>query len=142
MPPVLAGQWWPGCLLGSLLLMRGGVSVRAGARHLDPVLAANSTLYWAWRRRYRQAADLSHGWGGDSQWRTGFRRDHRLADRLVYNTDVALDPTPPHPGGQDPSTDVGLLRYRCSTLTDHDDDQWVWDSRHVEPTAPTATPPE
>ncbi|WP_433231009.1 hypothetical protein ACQP2H_03385 [Micromonospora sp. CA-248260] len=140
--PVLAGQWWPGCLVGSLLLMRGGVRVRAGADHLDPGLAATSTLYWAWRRRYRQVADLSHGWGSNSQWRTGFRRDYRLADRLVYNADAALDPTPPRPGGPDPSTDVDLLRYRCSTLIDHGDDQWVWDSHHVEPTAPTATPPE
>ncbi|MFI2663392.1 hypothetical protein [Micromonospora carbonacea] len=140
-PPVLAGQWWPGCLVGSLLLMRGGVSVRAGARHLDPLLATTSTLYWAWRRRYRQVADLSHGWGGNSQWRTGFRRDYRLADRLLYNADAALDPTPPHPGGPDPNTDVDLLRYRCSTLVDHGDGQWVWDSHHVEPTAHTVTPP-
>ncbi|MFF0825106.1 hypothetical protein ACFYUR_32445 [Micromonospora haikouensis] len=141
-PPVLVGQWWPGCLVGSLLLMRGGVSVRAGARHLDPALASTSTLYWAWRRRYRQVVDLSHGWGGNSQWRTAFRRDYRLADRLVYNADAAMDPTPPHPGGPDPCTDVDLLRYRCSTLADHGDDQWVWDSHHVEPMAPTAVPPE
>ncbi|MFV2115324.1 hypothetical protein ACFHW0_23715 [Micromonospora sp. LOL_025] len=139
--PLLVGQWWPGCLVGSLLLVRGGVSVRAGAHHLDPVLAATSTLYWAWRRRYRQVADLSHGWGGNSQWRTEFRRDYRLPDRFVYNADAALDATPPHSGGPPPNTDVDLLRYRCSTLVDHGDDQWVWGSHHTEPFVTTPAVP-
>jgi hypothetical protein len=135
-PPKLVGRWWPGCLVGSLLLNRAGVTVRAGADHLDPVVATTSTLYWASRRRHRPAADLSHGWGHNSLWRTKFRRDYRLPDRLAYNVDAALNPIPEHPGGMPYNNDVDLLRHRCSTLTDHGDEQWVWQSHHSEPISP------
>jgi hypothetical protein len=136
--PVLIRQWWPGCLVGSLLLIRGGASVLAGAGQLDPVLAVRSTLYWAWRRRYRPVADLSHGWGSNSQWRTAFRRDYRLPDRLLYNADAALARTPRPPGFRRSDVDVDLVRHRCSILTDHGDEEWVWDSHHTEPIAPAA----
>lgn len=126
-PPAVVAEWWPSCVVGDLLILRAGVTVRAGAGHLDPVTAAGSALYWASRRRYRPARDLSHGWGSNSQWRTAFRRDYRLGDRLLYNADAALDP-----GSQQPC-DPGLLRHRCSTLIDHGDDEWVWDGHHSEP---------
>jgi hypothetical protein len=50
--PSLVRQWWPGCMIGSLLVLRAGVTVRAGARHLDPAVTTGSRLYWAWWRRY------------------------------------------------------------------------------------------
>jgi hypothetical protein len=136
-PPALVTAWWPGCLIGSLLLIRGGVTVRAGARHLGPAAATGSTPYWAWIRRYRPVADLSHGWGHNSQWRTEFRRDYRLPDRLLYNVDAALDPTPEHPGGMPHNRDVDLLRYRCRTLVADDDEQWPWENHYTEPLPPT-----
>jgi hypothetical protein len=132
--PSLVAEWWPGCFLGSLLLARSGVTVRAGARHLDPVVATTSTLYWAWTRRRRPVADLSHGWGSNSQWRTHFRRDYWLGDRLAYHVDAALRPAldrlSPEPA---PDVAVELVRHRCSLLVDHGPDQWVWDSHHTEP---------
>jgi hypothetical protein len=134
--PELTATWWPGCLIGSLLLQRGGVTVHVGSRHLDPAVATGSTLYWAWIRRYRPVADLSHGWGHNSQWRTTFRRDYQLADRLLYNVDAALGPKPEHPGGMPRNRDLDLLRYRCRTLVDDGEEQWPWETHHTEPRPP------
>jgi len=133
LPPALVTSWWPPCVIGSLLLIRGGVTVRAGSRHLDPAVATGSTLYWAWTRRYRPVADLSHGWGHNSQWRTDFRRDYQLPDRLAYNVDAALNPKPEHPGGMPFNRDVDLLRHRCRTLVDDQEEQWPWESHHTDP---------
>jgi hypothetical protein len=119
-PPTPTAEWWPGCMIGSLLLVRAGVTVRAGRTRLDPVVAAGSTLYWAWERRYRPVDDLSHGWGSNSQWRTGFRRDYLLPGRLLYSVDA---------GG---IGDVELLRHRCRTLVADDGDAWPYDSHHTE----------
>jgi hypothetical protein len=70
--PSVVAQWWPGSLIGSLMLVRAGVTVRAGAHHLDARMATTSPLLWVWRRRHRPAMDLSHGRGHNSQWRTAF----------------------------------------------------------------------
>ncbi|MER5457610.1 hypothetical protein ABT008_22805 [Micromonospora sp. NPDC002389] len=139
--PELVAQWWPGCLIGSMLFVRAGVRVRAGAHRIDPVLATTSPLYWAWWRRHRPVVDLSQGWGSNSQWSTEFRRDYRLADSFVYNVDAALEARTPHPGGPPFNRDVDFLRHRCSTLVAYGTEEWVWDSHHTEPiptTAPTS----
>ncbi|WP_438870823.1 DUF6183 family protein [Paractinoplanes ovalisporus] len=120
-------------MIGSLMLVRAGVTVRAGARRLTPGVATGSTLYWAWQRRHRPVADLSHGWGSNSQWRTRFRRDYWLPDRLAYNVDADLKPAKAHPDGARDIVDVDLLRYRCSTMTDLGSEQWVWPEHHSEP---------
>jgi hypothetical protein len=131
--PSVVAQWWPGCFVGSLLLARAGVTVRAGRHHLDPVVATTSTLYWAWTRRHRPVADLSHGWGHNSQWRTGFRRDYHLGDLLAYNVDAALTPRPERFEPElPPNVLVELVRQRCSTIVDHGPDVWVWDGHHTE----------
>ncbi|MBB2940635.1 hypothetical protein FB565_000339 [Actinoplanes lutulentus] len=133
--PELVASRWPACFVGSMLLLRGGVTVRAGADRLDPQITTESTLYWAWHRQYRPVSDLSHGWGSNSQWRTRFRRDYWLADRLAYNVDAVVDPRAVSDADEDQrDRDVDLLRYRCSTLVDHGADAWVWDSHHTEPT--------
>ncbi len=49
--PELIDEHWPGYLVGSMLLLRAGVSVRAGASVLDPAVAGRSPLYWSWWRR-------------------------------------------------------------------------------------------
>ena len=96
-------------------------------------MVTSSPLYWASRRRYRPAVDLSHGWGSNSLWRTSFRRDYRLPDRLVYNVAAALNPDRSTQGGMPFNYDVDLLRYRCNTLTADDEEQWVWENHHTEP---------
>ncbi|MEV4283833.1 hypothetical protein [Actinoplanes xinjiangensis] len=131
-PPTVVHEWWPGCMIGSMLLLRAGVTVRAGSRYLDPVVTMTSTLHWAYRRRFRPVWDLSHGWGSNSQWSTSFRRDYRLDDRYLYNVDAALDPKPEHPGGMPYNRDLDLLRFRCRTLVDDVEEQWPWENSHVE----------
>ena len=133
MPPEVVARWWPGWFVGSLLMVRAGVTVRAGSHHLDPTVATSSTMYWASRRRHRPAGDLSHGWGGESLWRTGFRRDYWLPDRLTYNVDAALEPAVERPGGMPFNRDVELLRHRCATLVDEHEEQWPWKNHHDEP---------
>ncbi|WP_426511689.1 hypothetical protein ACPPVO_14320 [Dactylosporangium sp. McL0621] len=123
-PPSLVREFWPGALVGGMLLARAGVAVRAGARHLDPEVAARSCLYWAWWRRNRPSADLSHGWGHNSQWGTDFRRDYVADGALHYNVDVVK---PYRPVGAD------LVRYRCSTLTDLGDQEWPYHTGLTEP---------
>ncbi|MGW0856372.1 hypothetical protein [Streptomyces sp. NPDC002690] len=73
----VTGTVWPGLWLGPLLFSRAGVRVRAGARHAVRGVADRSPLYWTFLRRHRPTVDLSQGWGGNSQWRTDFRLDHR-----------------------------------------------------------------
>lgn len=131
--PHITALWWRGLKVGSLQMMRAGVTVRAGSDHLDPTVATTSTMYWASRRRHRPACDLSHGWGSNSLWRTSFRRDYRLPNRLLYNVDAALQPKTEHPGGVPFNRDVALLQHRCSTLVDCGDDQWPWENYHDEP---------
>ncbi|MFI7637272.1 hypothetical protein [Nonomuraea sp. NPDC049400] len=62
-PPSIVEERWPGYMMGSMLLMRAGVVVTAGARHLVAGVADRSTLYWTFWRRSRSTDDLSHGWG-------------------------------------------------------------------------------
>lgn len=129
-PPTLVREEWPGALVGSMLLLRAGVTVRAGAQHLVPEVASRSCLYWAWWRRNRVARDLSHGWGHNSQWRTQFRRDYIVDDDLHYNVDGE--------GGWPDEENLTtaqrgtLLRFRCSTTVDLGSDAWIWDDRLVE----------
>jgi hypothetical protein len=131
--PVLTALWWPGCMIGSLMLQRAGVTVRAGANHLQPHVAAGSALYWSWRRQHRPAVDLSHDWGSNSQWRTKFRRDYWLSERLAFNVDAELEPAEDHRGGAPTDDSLELLGHRCSVLIDQGEDQWPWDNHYSEP---------
>ncbi|HET6762157.1 MAG TPA: hypothetical protein VFH27_00760 [Longimicrobiaceae bacterium] len=125
--PELAGVYWPGCMLGPLVVSRAGCAVRAGRRHMRKEVAERSTLYWAFARNGRRAVDQGLGWGGNSQWRTAFRRDYALDGRLLYNVDAR-----PHPGGADPGLTAAeraeLVRHRCFvTCTKPSDDLWPYD---------------
>lgn len=82
---------WPGLWLGPLLFSRAGVRVRAGARHAERGVADRSPLYWTFLRRHRPTVDQSHGWGHNSQWRTGFRLDHRTPTGRRVNADGCQD---------------------------------------------------
>lgn len=96
-------------------------------------VAERSTLYWAWWRRNRSTHDRSHGWGGNSQWRTDFRRDYRADGQLFYNVDAAhrVD----RADGEDLPLDdlLELLRYRCGTVRDYGPEALVWYTHWSEP---------
>ncbi|CAN7223189.1 hypothetical protein [Rhizobacter sp. LjRoot28] len=135
------GPWtrhyhWPCLMLGPMLFMRAGVTVSAGARHMTPGIADRSTLYWAHRRANRLHADLAHGWGSNSSWRTPFRRDYCLNGKFHFNVDGPNDIAAVPAGALD---EHGLTRQerqellvnRCFVVCDKDstdlfpyDDRW------------------
>ncbi len=82
---------WPGFWFGDLLFCRAGVRVRAPRHLIDPAVATTSTLYFTSRREPRRCDDLSHGWGSNSQWRTGFPRFYADADGFHLNWDGEVD---------------------------------------------------
>jgi hypothetical protein len=110
------------------------VTVRAGGNVFDPTVASRSALYWSWWRRNRRVVDPSHGWDGNSQWGTDFRRDDIVGDELHDNVDR-------HPAESrhkawhtlTPEQSLSLLRFRWSTTVDLGPDQWPFDDHHVEP---------
>lgn len=103
---------WPSFMLGPMLFSRGGVRIEAGRNRIDKSVAETSMLFWAYTRRNRPCQDLSHGWGHNSQWRTGFRRDYRFADMTFLNVDA-------QPDSDDDESDLTveeraeLLFHRC-----------------------------
>lgn len=112
---------WPGLWLGPLLFGRAGVRVRAGVRHAERGVADRSPLYWTFRRRHRPTVDLSQGWGHNSQWRTGFRLDHRTAAGDVVNAGghVDIDAVGDDPPGSllTAAERRELVRHRCLLRT-------------------------
>lgn len=90
-PIVLTQVHWPCLMLGNLLVMRAGVSIEGGTSLFDAEIATSSTLYWAYRRKNRPHQDLSHGWGHNSQWRTTFRRDYCIGNKVYLNVDGSND---------------------------------------------------
>jgi hypothetical protein len=133
--PSLVAEHWPGALIGSLLLTRSGVTVRAGRHRLDPEVAARSCLYWGWYRRNRIVRDLSHGWGQNSQWRTDFRRDYVTPEALYYNVDAHVERLSPADDDEDltGSDREDLVRFRHGRLRDLGTDRWPYYDRVVEP---------
>lgn len=139
-PPWVQREIWPCLVLGNLVFSRAGCAIEAGRDHMDPALAARTTLYWTHRRSDRPVQDLSVGWGHNSQWRTRFRRDYWLGSTLHYNVDGHLDVraaqlTNPNPAREDLTADerVELLRHRCFVRARKaHDDLWPYDDRLVE----------
>ncbi len=141
--PVILSEVWPGYVFDHLLLLRAGVRLRAGNKSMKADTASHSTLYWAWWRRNRPAADLSHGWGGNSQWGTDARRDYWIGNQLIYNAEYGDGPPgwwlqsrrlhdDPEP---DPEVMQMLLRHRCSLHDDVGRDAWPYFQHAVEPFA-------
>jgi hypothetical protein len=127
--PELVTEVWPGFMVGSLMLVRAGVVVRAGANVMDPLVASRSRMFWTWWRRNRVPDDLSHGWGANSQWRTDFRRDYFADGELHYNVDGYKHQR----SGDLPETAAwDLVRFRCDVLHDHGE-QWPYGHRLSEP---------
>lgn len=139
--PRVQQEIWPCLFLGSLMFSRAGCAVAAGVDHMDPALAASTTLYWTHRRSHRPVQDLSVGWGHNSQWRTRFRRDYWIGSTLHYNVEGDIDArvaelTNPNPAREDLSADerVELLTHRCFVRTRRaHHDLWPYDDRLVAP---------
>lgn len=139
-PPRVQREIWPCLVLGNLLFSRAGCALVAGREHMDPEIAASTTLYWTHRRNHRPVQDLSAGWGHNSQWRTRFRRDYWLGVSLHYNVDAHLDVraaqlTNPNPAREDLTAEerVELLTHRCFVRTRKAHDElWPYDDRLVE----------
>lgn len=130
--PELREVVWPGYMLGPLLISRAGVRVRAGRRHLRREIAERSTLFWAYARNNRPTSDLSAGWGGNSQWRTSFRRDYALGGALHFNVDATPNPIVMD-RDLEPAERLELLRHRCFvTSPQQSDDRWPYDQTLVE----------
>lgn len=125
----LAEEYWPGFMLGPLVMSRAGVRV-VSAEFVKEV-AERSTLYWALTRRTRPASDLSHGWGGNSQWRTEHRRDYLIDGTCYYNVDIRDEPS--QNDGLDPSERMELVRHRCFVRSPKPhEDLWPYDIHHAE----------
>lgn len=107
---------WPALMLGEMLFSRAGVLVRAGTSHAEHGTADRFPLYWTFRRRHRPTADLSHGWGHNSQWATDFRRDYRTPQADHLNVDGYIDPDEPDDDGSalllTPAERRDLIRHR------------------------------
>lgn len=129
---------WPGLAFGEMQFSRSGVVVMGGRDHILQEIAEQSTLYFTFRRRNRKTNDLSMGWGSNSQWRTGFRRDYRIGNTLIYNADGTnvLKPTAQSREDRDGlkfEERVELCRNRCWIITSKDDsDLWPYDDRFEE----------
>lgn len=113
---------WPGLWFGDLLFSRAGVRVRAPQDLVDATVATTSTLYFTFRRQPRPTADLSHGWGSNSQWRTCFGRFYSDEEGLHLNwdgeVDIAADPPAPRAGWSEHEIESldqrrELLLHRC-----------------------------
>jgi hypothetical protein len=117
----LGGEYWPPLMLGRMLFSRGGAYVSGGRDHVRKEIAEASTMYWAYRRRCRPAADQSHGWGSGSQWGTRIRRDYRMGDTLIYNADGNHDLAAAMVEGDDGLCHgelVELVTHRCFITAD------------------------
>jgi hypothetical protein len=132
---------WPGLWFGDLLFSRAGVRVRAPRHLMDATVATTSTLYFTFRRGSRPTADLSHGWGSNSQWRTCFPRFYSDQEGLHLNwdgkADIGSDAPAPRAGWAEHEMEPldqrrELLLHRCfvrDPLPSDEDDRFPYDDR-------------
>jgi hypothetical protein len=128
-------EYWPGYMLGPLLITRAGCAVAAGPDVMRKDIAEHSTLYWMRTRRGRQTNDPSDGWGSNSNWRTDFRLDYLLDGRLCYNTGARGRPKVNGERDEDltPSEKLELLRFRSFvTCEKRDAGRWPYYDRYEE----------
>jgi hypothetical protein len=129
----VAQEYWPGYMLGPLLISRAGCRISAGRAVIDKQIAEKSTLYWAVQRCGRPTSDLSHGWGSNSSWRTTFRRDYLFDGVCHYNVDARRDPRRLS-DDLDDSERLELLRFRSFVKCGKPhDDRWPYNDTHREP---------
>lgn len=141
--PLLRQAYWPSVWLGPLLILRAGCCVRSGTDHLVKDIAENSTLYWSSRRGNRKRADLSDGWGHNSNWETDPRKDYDFGNYRIWNhvKDHADPEVGPKVLMQNFSTDTNLsqahslevLQHRSFVRSDMEQNEiWPYDTMYVE----------
>jgi hypothetical protein len=135
----VVGHIWPGLMFGDMLFSRSGVEVIGGRKHIVREIAQRSTLYFTYRRLNRPTADLSMGWGSNSQWRTSFRRDYESDGMRIYNADAKNNllklqaPSEQDRDGLTLEERIELCRNRCFIITPKpDQDLWPYDDRFEE----------
>ncbi|MBC7807923.1 MAG: hypothetical protein H7145_17475 [Akkermansiaceae bacterium] len=151
---VVEHTFWPGWMFGEMLFARAGVRLRCAPDSINKKIAEDSRLYFTYWRVRRNASDLSHGWGSNSQWATSFRRDydsggyyhfnvdgkHPLGDGSEYAASFAPDRWKMHTEwegelGDDALTmeeRIELLVNRCFVRCDKsDDDRWPYDDTYT-----------
>jgi hypothetical protein len=119
------------------MFARAGVRIRCHPSVARKEHAETTLLCFSYRRHRRRAADLSLGWGSNSQWRTAFRRDYLDGDRFRFNVDGEIDIGGSEPrllaGMADFNTDIAiaarreLLVNRCFVSQPHpwsNDEDW------------------
>jgi hypothetical protein len=134
----LARVDWPALMLGPMMFSRAGVAVSCTPGMLQPEISVSSTLYWAHRRKFRRTSDPANGWGSNSQWRTQFRRDYIVGDKLLFNADGDHDlnnrALPPLEDGLTRAERIELLTHGCFVnCAKPDDDLLPYDDRVLLP---------
>ena len=131
----------PTLKIGNLLLKRAMVDISLNSNKYDLDLVNTAKIYWAHRRKNRRFQDLSHGWGSNSQWRTGFRVDLETEKSYIYNVYGEFD-LRNHSNelqvelkvqGLDINEAIELVRYRSFISVNKDDsDLFPYDFKYKE----------
>jgi len=132
---------WPRSIYGDMLFSRAGVKIQCRPGLFNKDLIEHSTLHFAYQRLRREAHDMSHGWGSNSQWRTTFYRNYEDDQAFYYNVDgewtIGAEKDGPHmrwlPDRISISEEerIEILTYRCRVTKSGEDDLPYFD-RHVE----------
>lgn len=140
-PFLLHAVHYPALFLGNLLINRGGATITLPDEQYPIQEIKTAPIYWAYTRNNREAHDLSHGWGHNSQWRTSFRFDFRTEKGLFYNftgKDSLNHPdqqllTKLHEDNISLDEAIDLVRYRQLLYIHKKDELWPYDYRFFEP---------
>lgn len=141
-PPAVTQVRWPAVCCGPLLVYRAGVHVVDPQGSLPPGLASD-TLHWAAWRTTRPAVDASHGWGGQSQWRTCARLDVVTPLGYAYNAVAAPSTMPPDDAMPDAAY-VHAVRHRVLPRAHRNAEPYldataVWHAHGAAPVRTTAS---
>ncbi len=132
----------PAIKLKNLMIKRSPVVISLNPKDYDLDQVNNAMLYWTFRRSNKNTADLSEGWGSNSQWRTAFRLDIETEHSYIYNLKNTLDLHEPDEAviaelkAQDLTIEeaIELLVYRQFTLcTKEDKDKFPYDFGYETP---------
>ncbi|MEZ5015848.1 MAG: hypothetical protein R2800_02270 [Flavipsychrobacter sp.] len=86
---------FPAVKFGDVMIKRAGVHVALDADRYNVGNINKATMYWAHWRKNRNSADLSDGWGGNSQWRTMPRLDIENEEVFIYNPQGSINLSQP-----------------------------------------------
>ena len=140
-PFLLHSVHYPALFLGNLLINRGGATITLPIEQYPINEIKTAPIYWAYTRNKRDAHDLSHGWGHNSQWFTGFRFDFKTDKGLFYNfraKDTLNNPNQEvlatlEKDNISLSEAIDLVRYRQLLYPHKKEQQWPYDYRFFEP---------